>query len=278
MINQEFLTRDFRHNRPIHFGIPMNDAITLEKHRLLLPPELIQGKRILDIGSFIAQTGDWCLNNGAVSYTGVEINQQFHDTATELLTKYHSDQDWTLINQSLEQYLSADPTQFDIVFCWNVIFGHNDHYWLLKELGRRADHVIISSRHPKIMWNDIQSAVSDTAWKDLEYHVAYQEWQTGLMTQTFAVNGSVYCTAANSSPGAMRVIMELEGFKSDMQAYDKLKDIFPNDFGMFRESKKIGFFVIEFFRDNQIKKHAVLNQMYLDPAMQEKNYVSWIKP
>lgn len=276
--NQEFLDRDFRHNRPIKFGIPMSDVITLEKHEKLLSREVVQGKHILDIGSFIAQTGDWCLNNGAASYTGVEINKEFHDIGTELMTKYHPNGAWKLINQSLENYLDHAPQQYDIVFCWNVIFGHNDHCWVLRELGKRADHVIVGSRHPKAMWNSSHHVIPQDFWHELEYNIPYQEWQTGSMTQTFAVNASVYCTSANSSIGAMRVIMELEGFKSDVSAYKKLKEILPRDFGMFRDPKKIGFFVIEFFKDNTAPKHAVIDQLYLDKELRDQNYVDWLHP
>lgn len=276
MFNQEFLDRDFRHNRPVKFGIPMNDNVTLIKHQTLLPADLIKGKRILDIGSFIAQTGDWCLNNGAASYTGVEINKEFHDAATELMEKYHPDEAWQLINASLEEYLTNLPQKYDIVFCWNVIFGHNDHSWVLRELGNRANHVIVGSRHPKAMWNDNQSIIPHSFWYDLEYTIPYQEWQTGTMTQTFGVNASVYCTSANSSIGAMKVIMELEGFKSDITAYDKLKTLLPNDFGMFREPNKVGFFVVEFFKDDSANKHAVVDQLYHDPELRDKNYVDWL--
>ena len=278
MFNQEFLDKDFRHNRPIKFGIPMNDNVTLIKHQTLLPTELVKGKRILDIGSFIAQTGNWCLNNDAASYTGVEINKEFHDTATELMEKYHPNQAWQLINASLEEYLARTPEQYDIVFCWNVIFGHNDHSWVLRELGNRADHVIVGSRHPKAMWNNNHSIIPHDFWYDLEYTIPYQEWQTGSMTQTFGVNASVYCTSANSSIGAMKVIMELEGFRSDITAYEKLKTVLPNDFGMFREPNKIGFFVVEFFKDSSANKHAVIDQLYHNPELRDKNYVNWLTP
>ena len=279
MFNQEFLDKDFRHNRPIQFGIPMSDSITLAKHQTLLPADVIKGKHILDIGSFIAQTGDWCLNNGAASYTGVEINKEFHDIAMELMEKYHHPvTNWTLINASLEEYLAEMPQKYDIVFCWNVIFGHNDHSWVLRELGKRADHVIVGSRHPKAMWNGNQDILPHKFWHDLEYNIPYQEWQTGSMTQTFGVNASVFCTSANSSIGAMKVIMELEGFRSDIVAYEKLKESLPNDFGMFREIKKVGFFVIEFFKDQLANTHAVVNQLYTNTELRDKNYVDWLKP
>ncbi len=75
--NEELLSTDWRRNRPQKFGFRMTDQKTIHKHQRLLPPELVKGKTILDIGSYISQTGDWCLNHGATKYTGVEIIKEF---------------------------------------------------------------------------------------------------------------------------------------------------------------------------------------------------------
>ena len=85
----EFLQRDFRANKPPNCGVPYSDGITVMKHELLLSSEQVAGKRILDIGSFIGQTADWCLANGAAHVTGVEISPEFCNTANELLNKYY---------------------------------------------------------------------------------------------------------------------------------------------------------------------------------------------
>ena len=78
MINNEFIQRDFRINRPSKFGLPVTGEINLIKHQVMLPLNAIADKHILDVGSFIGITGDWCLNNGAASYTGVEIHPEFY--------------------------------------------------------------------------------------------------------------------------------------------------------------------------------------------------------
>ena len=142
-IKDDFLNKDFRANRPPECGVPMNPNITIKKHEWLLPTERILDKRVLDIGSFIGQTGDWCLSNGAASYTGVEISPEFCQTATELLTKHHKDSDWEIINQSLTEFFNSNDEEYDIVFCWGVLIGHHDHAWLLKNLAQRGDHVIV---------------------------------------------------------------------------------------------------------------------------------------
>jgi SAM-dependent methyltransferase len=272
----EFLQRDFRANKPPNCGVPYSDGITVMKHELLLNPERVAGKRILDIGSFIGQTADWCLANGAAHVTGVEISPEFCNIANELLINYYTPDQYTIINQSLTEFFANNHDKFDLVFCWGVIFGHHDHVWVLNQLAQRGDHVIVESRHPKWMWNNTQAEISDTFWNELEYNIPYTEWQTGNMTMLVAVNGSAYCTAANSSMAVIRLIMEIAGFNANLSVYEKLKLAWPDNFGMIRDPKKIGRFVIEFHRDDAVKKHSLTDNIFKDTTEWDKNYVDWL--
>jgi SAM-dependent methyltransferase len=272
----EFLDRDFRANKPPNCGVPYNNNITVMKHELLLSPEQVAGKRILDIGSFIGQTADWCLANGAAHVTGIEISKEFCATAQELLGKYYNSNQYTIINQGLDEFFNTNTQKFDLVFCWGVLFGHHDHVWLLNHLAQRGDHVIVESRHPKWMWNTNQDIMPHDFWYDLEYTIPYTEWQTGDMTMLVAVNGSAYCTAANSSIAAIKLIMEMAGFRADLSVYEKLKAAWPDNFGMIRDPKKIGRFVIEFFKDSGVRKHALTRDIFQDPDVWNENYVDWM--
>lgn len=276
-INQEFLDRDFRRCRPLALGIPSTDELTTTRHSLLLPPELIQDKRILDLGSFLGITADWCLNSGVASYTGVEISPEFSSASVELLNKYHSDKSWTIVNQSLEQFFADDQEQYDIIFCWGVVHNTCDHIGHMRQLARRADHIILQDRQPKIMWREHVSELSDEFWRKLEYDIPYQEWFSGEMTALFTNMGSVQVTASNSSIAAMRLTMEMEGFRSDLTAYEKLKQLFPQDFGLPRDPKLLGYYVIEFFRDSTVNTHAPLDQMIEDKNLRDQNFVDWTK-
>lgn len=276
-IKSDFLDRDFRANRPPECGVPMNPNITIKKHEWLLPAERLLDKRVLDIGSFIGQTGDWCLSNGAASYTGVEISPEFCDTATELLTKHHKDNNWEIINESLTEFFDSNDEEYDIVFCWGVLFGHHDHAWLLRHLALRGDHIIVESRHPKWMWRNDADIIAHDFWHNLEYTVPYTEWQTGDMTMLAAVNGSIKCTAANSSIAALKLLMEINGFTANLDVYEKLKAEFPDNFGMFKDTKKIGRFVVEFFRDSNVRHHSLCEDVFADPQEWSSNYVDWMK-
>jgi SAM-dependent methyltransferase len=273
----EFLEKDFRANRPPECGVPMNPNITIKKHEWLLPPQRLLDKRVLDIGSFIGQTGDWCLTNGAASYTGVEISPEFCDIATELLSQHHADGNWEIVNQSLTEFFSTNDEEYDIVFCWGVLFGHHDHVWFLNQLAQRGTHIIVESRHPKWMWRNDADVIAHDFWHDLEYTVPYTEWQAGDMTMLAAVNGSIRCTAANSSIAALKTIMEINGFTADLAVYEQLKAEFPDNFGMFKDPKKIGRFVVEFTKDSTARHHSLCEDVFADPSEWDKNYVDWMK-
>ncbi len=271
----EFLTSDFRSNRPPECGVPMDPEITIDKHSLLLSADRVKDKSILDIGSFISQTGDWCLTNGARRYIGVEVSENFADLAKKLLSKYHNSNRWQVVHDSLTNYLTNNTEQFDIVFCWGVLFGMFDHQWLLRQLARCGKHIIIESRHPKMMWKN-NTFLPDSFWHELEYNIPYQEWQTGEMTMLADINASIKCTAANSSIAAINLIMQAEGFLPDLTVYEILKKKYPNNFGMFRDSR-IGRFVVEYTKNESARIDNFTEEVFSDKTKWQENLVSWNK-
>lgn len=273
--NDEFFTSDWRKNRPLKYGLTMTDRKTIDKHEYLLPPELIRGKTILDIGSYISQTGDWCLNNGAARYTGVEIIKEFADKGIELMQKYHAGEKWEIINSSVEDYFQQHNDRYDIIFCFGVLFSQIDHAWFIRNICQRADRITINGRHPKVMWNDDESEISEQLWHKLEYDIPYQEWQENAMTQTAESNASVRVTSAHTSMKAVQMLMRMNGFTSSTETYDKLKSVMPDDMGMFRDKDKPGFFVLECERDANIGKPNLFNEMVNEPEVWNEHRIEW---
>ena len=273
--NNEFFTSDWRKNRPLKYGLTMTDKKTVDKHEYLLPPDLIRGKTILDIGSYISQTGDWCLNNGAARYTGVEIIKEFADKGRELMQKYHAGEKWEIINSSVEDYFKQHEDRYDIIFCFGVLFSQIDHAWFIRNICQRADRITINGRHPKVMWNDDQSDISEQLWHKLEYDIPYQEWQENAMTQTAESNASVRVTSAHTSMKAVQLLMRMNGFTSSTETYDKLKSVMPDDMGMFRDKDKPGFFVLECERDANLGKPNLFNEMVNEPEVWNEHRIEW---
>jgi SAM-dependent methyltransferase len=257
--------------------LPVTGEVNLIKHEVMLPATLVAGKRILDIGSFIGQTGDWCLNNGAKSYTGVEIHPEFHTIADELMTKYHLGEAWQLINMGVDDYFSMPVEKFDLIFCGGVIFAHVNHIWFLKELAKRSDHVILESRHPKAMWKPYADLISDVMWEQLEYNIAYQEWHDGAMTNLGGIDISVRTSAGNSSIAAVKLLMELEGFDADLNMYHQLKAKLPDAYGFFRDLGRVGRYAVEFKRSDSVKKHVLSDAIVNDVTAWNQNIIDWKK-
>jgi len=69
----EFLGEDPRVSWPKSSGYSSDPEFVYERHALLLPADLLKGKRVLDLGSCNAATGAWVLSNGAAYYRGVEL-------------------------------------------------------------------------------------------------------------------------------------------------------------------------------------------------------------
>lgn len=271
----EFLSEDWRTRRPPRLGLPMSDEFTIQKHVQCLPPEIIKDKHILDLGSFIGQTGHWCLTHGAASYTGVEINPEFADKSRELLTKYHSDQPWTVITSSIQDYCDTNDKKFDLVFTWGVMFYHVDHTWFLKQMVDRADHVIVSTKHPKIIWRAIGSDFTDQQWNYFEYELAYTEIQDRVMTGMLGHMLSVKNLSSNSSIASVCAIMKSYGFRPDLSAYENLKRIMPDQFGMFKDPNQHGLYVIDFKKDPTIEMPATMENIYKNPKLWNENHTPW---
>ena len=104
-VYKEFITRDPRSNRK-------NWTVTSEsltkRCAALLPIEMIKGKKILDLGSCIGAMGQWCLENGAEHYTGVEIQKEFRDISQSLLSKHHTN--FTIV-ESMEEINPGDENK-----------------------------------------------------------------------------------------------------------------------------------------------------------------------
>ena len=251
MIHPDFLDIDFRKQRNPKQSLVSTDDLTIHKHEVLLPRELIQGKNILDLGCFHGATGDWCLQNHAASYTGVEISQEFSDIARDLMTKHHPNGAWRILTQGFDQFFDADKSKFDIVFAWGVLHHTLDHVWFLNELAQRADHVVIGARTPRVMWRE--TSVDPDFLKKLEYDIAYTEYHNGEMSLMYGPEFGVKCVAANSSLAAVKIIMATNGFEADLTAYEHFKQYQPTSFGTFAGWDQPGFYIINFHKTPNTK-------------------------
>lgn len=156
-LQPEFIELDHRQNRPAGaygssdtgklFGYNITTDFMNRRHALMLPPDLVKGKTVLDVGSCLGATGAWCLYHGAAHYTGVEIQQTYIDLSSRLLSKYHAPEKFSIQNQTAES-LQFD-SKFDIIVASGVLYSVFDPFALIKSLsGLAREQIIIESKHP----------------------------------------------------------------------------------------------------------------------------------
>lgn len=144
----EFAEVDGRRNRK---WVPVTTETLSNRHEVALPKEVIIGKTILDLGSCLGATGQWCLAHGATHYTGVEVQPAMVNTSRELLSKHWDHTKFTIIEQDVEQFLNSVTVKYDVVVMFGVIYAFIDTYGILKKVTSICnDTVLIDSHYPFI--------------------------------------------------------------------------------------------------------------------------------
>lgn len=140
----EFVDLD---NRRFRSYYPISKTHLHNKHEILFPKELIEGKSVADLGSCMGATGHWCLSMGASRYVGVEVQKEYADLSKQLLGKYHSSK-FSIEQKSIEEWLNNNTDTFDIVCMLSVLWAFTDYYSILKKMCAITDTVIIEGPYP----------------------------------------------------------------------------------------------------------------------------------
>lgn len=166
----DFIDRDPRVNRIKtfwHQSYQVTERIQTRRNHVLLPPEVIEGKAILDLGCCVAASGGWALSQGAARYVGVEISQHLSIIARENLEKYHAGKDFRIICSSAEDFLSENLESFDIVLATGVIFHISNQIAFLETLSRIADSIVIDSHNPRLADDFVGNLILDLNGLDI---------------------------------------------------------------------------------------------------------------
>ena len=145
----EFVELDTRKNRGYS---PVNAESLDNRHEISLPENIVKDCTVLDLGSCIGATGHWVLSNGCKHYTGVEYQPKMVETSNNLLSKFWSPDQFTVIKQDLRVFLKQaviENKKWDIVVAVGIIYAFLDTYGILKEIAEIANTtVIIDSIYP----------------------------------------------------------------------------------------------------------------------------------
>lgn len=213
----EFVNLDSRTSRTWHAPVSA-ESLSL-RHETMLPRNIIKNKTVLDLGSWISATGQWCLAHGAAHYTGVEIQSSLASVGEELLSKYWSNDRFKIINTDLEQYLDqciASNISYDIVLFVGVIQSFLNTFEILKKVSSVGKIVILDGPIPR----DRFSAQGN-----------YIEIVKNMASSSADSSKNYEGAGIKISPGAVNIMMETLGFFNyDGLLYPKkLSDSSVND-------------------------------------------------
>jgi len=193
----QFVDNDNRNQRGFH---PINAETLSKKHECIAPKWLVEGARILDLGSCIGATGHWCLSHGAIKYVGVEVQADYVNISKQLLGELWSSDKFEIIEQDIEEYLASVTEQFDVVFACGVIYGFLDYYGILKKITAASSRCVIIDTSYPVNMSDETSCIIEI--------VKNQHLNKSTDNDSFSGVGS------RSTPVALNLLMNNLGFEN----------------------------------------------------------------
>jgi SAM-dependent methyltransferase len=199
----EFVEFDSRSKRPF---MVINSETLTKRLEAILPKEFCEGKRILDLGCALGAMGHMALCNGAVSYTGVEIQEHYLDKANELFEKFHPQGPWNFVKTIEEVH-----GEYDIVVAAGFIHGFFDVFDILKRTCDFAkERVIIETNEAK-----------DNVYAAITFDTGFMVNNDGQFDRYRDYSG----VKATPNKPAIDLIMKVNGF-------DFAKRIYPEAFSV----------------------------------------------
>ena len=225
----EFITLDPRSQRRERegSGYRVTPEFMYIRHEIIMPPELVKGNKILDLGSCLAATGAWSLAHGATFYQGVEIHEEFVNNSKTCLEKYYPQGNWSIAQQSIEEFLESSTEHFDILVASGILYGTEDPVKLLSFFARVADFLVIESvqnqtilHSPCLTKETKQILLKDSGLKKYLENDSYIA--VGEQSMVIPVGKSIRYLGFNPSMGAVRYILRTQGFECDTKPNDEL--------------------------------------------------------
>jgi precorrin-6B methylase 2 len=244
-------------------GYPVSADFLAKRYACMMPTARCSGKRILDLGSCTASLGAWCLDNGAASYTGIELQKKFVETSKTNLSKYFKS-DWRIIESSIEDFLANNRNKYDVVVASGVLYSVTDVYGCLKALTDISNYIIVEAKHPFTVRTAVQSYPNKTEFFEFEKPVIdvgqvqmiYEESNTRANALGFAV-----------SIGALTTILQSMDFVPDRTVYTNLKETLGDVYGFDNPYKRFG---IGFQRSTVDDKLVPFVESYQNPELLSK--------
>jgi ubiquinone/menaquinone biosynthesis C-methylase UbiE len=140
---QEFIKADNRQHRQVN---NISAESQFNKLSIQLPSWLVQGKTVLDLGSCLGAAGYFALSMGALHYTGVEIQDHYHNTSKELFAKTFDAGQYALIQSEIETFLDNEiknNKQYDIVVAGGILYAFLNVFSLLEKITQITKEAVV---------------------------------------------------------------------------------------------------------------------------------------
>lgn len=252
----EFILADPRRNRPDGKGLgyKVTPEFMLVRHQALLPKELVEGKRILDLGSCTAASGAWCLSQGAAFYTGIELNEEFAEESVSCLAKYYDQALWRIDKTSIEDFVSATKDRFDLVLASGVIYGLADPIRFIEHLAKLTDFVVVESVHRHLYFGQLSDQARSAVFDDPKIVDSLENSSfisVGPQRMIGADNETLAYFGLNPSMGALKILFGSHGFSWSDLGNRALKRDWPQVYNPRNR------FALHFLRHEKAKRYAL---------------------
>jgi hypothetical protein len=249
-----WLAEDERTRRPIVVDSPgkpggpslsynIHAEFMYDRHRIMLPPDLIREKSVLDIGSLLGATGAWCLANGAASYTGLEPQQDYVDRSNNLLQEYFPDGNWENITASLEKF--ETDRQWDIVIASGVLYACFDPFDFVEKVSQWCREIVIfDTVHPFNGYRRLFPDATDEDRHRVSTLLSIIQPSERVRMTVANLNHSVRVAASMVSPTALNLLMKNQGFDCDSSLYQLAEEQIP----YYYDVRKHNRFMAKYFR------------------------------
>lgn len=256
-LHPEFIEFDNRRHRPIIVPSPgkngpsysynINPEFMYKRHQIMLPPDLIRGKSVLDIGGCIGASGDWSLANGAMHYTNIEFYPECQDISETLLSKYYNKNQYHVHKGSFREF--KIDKKYDIVIAAGTLYGAFDVFKFVDKMATLSkESVIVDAVHPfngyRRLFPDASNDDRSRVSKILSIIQPSERIRQGIQS-----NKSLRVAASLVSITALKTMMKNHGFAYDESMYNRAELEIPEIYNVINHNR----YLARFFMSSGIK-------------------------
>lgn len=225
----EWMQQDNRTGRPIMVPSPgkpgghslsynINADFMYDRHRVMLPPQKIKGKTILDVGCFMGATGAWALANGAKHYTGIDARRKDLDLGAAIFKKYFREDQYALIETWAEKFRHQE--KYDIVIASGIMYGVFDSFEFVRCIaGFSRDVVIVDNVHPFNGYRRLFPDATDEQRRSVSKILSIIQPSERIRLNSKDENKSIRFSACIVSLQALILLMKNLGFRYNDTLY-----------------------------------------------------------